>query len=232
MSEESSTISDKVRNFIQAKFDDSYDFETKSNRQNAIKEFKKNFPDEKQTSIDSLFSRELPKISAAYGKNPEMVKSKTKPKFSNELGITAQEKKANVPNQLAIQNPLVNPDANKNQEIKAPMPYTITDTAVSSFCDSLFKLVQVFDEDIPDLDKSEKEDLGFLWTPLAQTRINSERGLALLAAGGTAGMVARKVKQAKLKKSERKKKEEVKTPAPTPEPKTDSDDKQELMKNG
>ena len=226
---ESNTISDKVRSFIQSKFDIDYDFNVKSNRQDAIKEFKKVYPNEKHTSIDSLFSRELPKIAVAYGKNPDEVKSKIKPKFDNQLGITIKEKKSDVPKQLSIQNPLINPDANKEQPLQVPNQFHITESAVSSFADSMFRLVQAFDEDIEDLDKSEKEDLGFLWTPLAQSHINSERGLAVLAAGGTAGLVARKVKQAKLKKKERKKKEE---PKPTPVPKTDTDEPKELLKNG
>ena len=225
------TISDSVRSEIQKKYEENPEFFLeKKNRTNFVKELKSKFPNEKPQSIQSLFSSENPKIAKAYNVNPDAVKSIPKPKFSSELKTNIKEKKADLPK---VQNPHLIPQAQEQQtpENQAiPNPYNITDTQISALADSVFNLVQAFDSDIEDLTETEKSDLGYLWTPLAQTRITGERSLALLALGGTVGIMGRKVKDARRKRKEKKEKEE---PKPTPVPNTKLDEPvKELFQNG
>ena len=47
-----------------------------------IKQFKESYPKEKQSTIDSVFSREIPKFVKSYGVNPDDVKKSPAKKFS------------------------------------------------------------------------------------------------------------------------------------------------------
>ena len=160
-----------------------------------------------QNTIDSLFSRHFKKVAKAYNVDPATVTSKSpEKKFSSDLGISTKEVKSSTITPVAISNPGINPQGQNMQlpnQLVIQNPYNINEKQVGAFCDSLYNLMQAMNQDLEELSKDEKSDLGDLWTPFAQKYIQSDKGLALLAVGGTSGMMARKIKDARRKKKER-----------------------------
>ena len=218
-----SSITETLRSEITTKFDESPEFfSDKKNRISLKKELKSKYPDENPSTIDSIISRELPKIAKSYNLPESAVKDSPKQKFSKSLSIKTKEKKSNI-ELPEVKNPKLNPEI-ASQNIQ-PSPYNITEGQTSAFCDALYRLGQAIYSDLDDLSDEEKKDLGYLWGPLTQTRITGERGLAVLAVGGTAGIVARKIRDA------RKKKKETKTSEKKIEPPKETDKKEEF-RNG
>ena len=176
-----------------------------------IKQFKESYPKEKPTTVDSVFSREIPKIAKSYGVNPDDVKKSPAKKFSkdNEITVTTTEKKSGV--KVGIQNPAIISKDGTPKIIGTgvqPYKYEIKSSQLSSFSNAMYGMFQVFSEDLEDLTESESKDLGDLWQPYAQTKLgNNDRGQAVLAVGGTFGIMARKAKKAKQNRKERKEKE-------------------------
>ena len=136
------------------------------------------------------------------------------------MGINPKQQRSNVVSPVGISNPAINPAGINIQTpfIQTQNPYNINSKQVGAFCDSIYNLFQALSEDLEDLTKDEKEDLGDLWTPFAQQYIQSNKGMAVLAVGGTSGMMARKVKTARAKRKERKEKTKGKTSTITKAP--------------
>ncbi len=206
------SLSESVRSFIQQAFDNKIDLSVPSNRKEMIKQFKESYPKEKQSTIDSVFSREIPKIAKSYGVNPDDVKKTPAKKFSkdNEINVNTTEKKSGV--KVGIQNPAIISKDEAPKLIGAGQTtqykYEIKSSQLSSFSNAMYGMFQVFSEDLEDLTESESKDLGDLWQPYAQTKLgNSNRGQAVLAVGGTFGIMARKAKKAKHNRKLRKEKE-------------------------
>ena len=219
------SLAETIRSEISKKFDENPEyFSDKKNRINLKKELTEKYPEKNSSTIGSLVSRELPKIAKSYNVSEDKIKDSPKQKFAKSLSIKTREKKSDI-SPPQVKNPIVNPDVTSQNE-NIQHPYTITDGQISAFCDSLYHLAQAGYSDLDDLSDDEKKDLGYLWTPLAQSRISGERGLAVLAVGGTAGILGRKIKNAKTKK---KKREEQKPK--TIEPPKEEDPK-ETFRNG
>lgn len=87
------SLSDNVRSFIQQAYDNSIDLTVKSNREEMVKQFKDNFPDQNPKTIHILFSKEIPKIAKAYNIDPDNVKQKPSKKFTkdNEIKVNPKE---------------------------------------------------------------------------------------------------------------------------------------------
>ncbi|MCJ8305445.1 MAG: hypothetical protein HRU07_00155 [Nitrosopumilus sp.] len=209
------SLSESVRSFIQQAFDNKIDLSVPSNRKEMIKQFKEAYPKEKQSTIDPIFSREIPKIAKSYGVNLDDVKKTPAKKYSknNEINVNATEKKSGVKT-VGIKNPgIVNKDGDGKPVIggigqPVQYKYEIKSSQLSAFSNSFYSLFQVFSEDLEDLTESESADLGDLWQPVAQQKLgNSDRGQAALAVGGTFEIMARKTKKAKENRKLRKEKE-------------------------
>ncbi len=207
------SLSDSVRSFIQQAYDNKIDLTIKSNREDMVKQFKEHFPNENAKSIRVLFSQEIPKIAKAYNINPDDVKKEPSKKFSkdNEINVKSTEKKSGVKT-VGVQNPAIVGNNGKPMIGGAGQvtqyKYEIKSSQLSSFSNAMYGMFQVFSEDLEDLTDSESKDLGDLWQPYAQSKLgNNDRGQAVLAVGGTFGIMARKAKKAKANRKERKEKE-------------------------
>ena len=193
-------------------------FKVQSNRTKAIKEFMENNPDEKKNTVQALFSRIVPKIAKSYNVEPEEVKRETPDKFSKDLKKNITKKPIAPP---GIKNPVIDP--NQKQSIVDGMPkkvyqYEIKQSQVKATCDAIYGIFEMISEDIPELTEEESNDLGDLWQPVAQDKLgNSSRGQAALAVGGTAGIITKKVKEARANRKTRLEKEskESKPTAPS-----------------
>jgi hypothetical protein len=206
------SLSESVRLFIQQAFDNKIDLSVPANRKEMIKHFKEAYPKVKPSTIDPMFSREIPKIAKSYGVNPDDVKKSPAKKYSkdNEINVNATEKKSGV--KVGIQNPaIIGKDGTLPKIVGAgtqPYKYEIKSSQLSAFGNAFYGMFQVFSEDLEDLTESESKDIGDLWQPYAQTKLgNNDRGQAVLAIGGTFGIMARKAKQAKHNRKLRKEKE-------------------------
>lgn len=226
MSAENYSSSEKVTAYISSIFDKDPEFFTiPSNRPKAIKEFLENNPDEKKNTVNSLFSRLVPKIAKTYNVEPEEVKRETPDKFSKKLKPNITKKPIAPP---GIKNPVI--DSAQKQSIADGMPkkihqYEIKQSQVKATCDAIYGIFEMISQDIPTLTDEESNDLGDLWQPVAQDKLgNSSRGQAALAVGGTAGIITKKVRQARANRKTRLEKEskeskstEPSEPAPTGE---------------
>jgi len=202
------SLSDNVRGFIQQAYDNKIDLTIKSNRDDMIKQFKDNFPDQNIKSIRTLFSTEIPKIATAYGIEPDTVKKEPSKKFSKTLeGKTKPQEKKSEVKTVSIKNPATLRQGSP-ENIQQAYKYEIKSSQVSAFGNALWSLPQVFSEDLEDFTDSESSDIGDLWQPVLQARLgNHDNGQLVLAAGGTLGIVARKSKQARANRKIRKEKE-------------------------
>ena len=223
------SLSENVRSFIQQAFDNKIDLSVPSNRKEMIKQFKENFPKVKPSTIDSVFSREIPKIAKSYGVNPDEVKKSPAKKFSkdNEITVNATEKKSGI-KIVGIKNPGIvskdgKPAIGEVGQVTS-YKYEIKSSQLSSFSNAMYGMFQVFSEDLEDLTEAESADLGDLWQPVAQAKLgNSDRGQAALAVGGTFGIMARKAKKAKENPKVRKQKEKQESSQKTIETTTSED---------
>ena len=208
------SLSDNVRSFIQQAYDNKIDLTVKSNREDMVKQFKEHFPKENPKTITTLFSKETPKISKAYGINPDDVKREPAKKFtkSNEIKTQPQEKKSGL-KIVGMQNPALVDKNGKPIVVgttgQTPVyKYEIKSSQISAFGNAALGLMQLFSEDLEDFTPSESDDIGDLWQPVAQAKLgNSDKGQTMLAVGGTFGILARKAKTAKANRKVRKEKE-------------------------
>lgn len=208
--EAETTQAQKVRDYLVHNVESqNLDIKKKEVRRKLIDEFKKENPEIKANAVESRFSKEFKSYAQAAGIPQTEIQAGQKKKVASKL-ISPQPQPAAAPNAVAINNPYVNPNAQQPAFMQQqPInPFGINERQVGAFAKSVFSIATAINPEIEDLTPDEQQDLGDLWTPLAQRHITGEKTHTIFAVGGTVGILARKIKEARRKKKEAEKEQE------------------------
>lgn len=206
---EETSQAQKVRDYLYHSVESqNLDIKKKETRRQLIDQFKKDNPDIKPNAVESRFSKEFKNYAKNTGIPVSDIQSGQKKKVSSKL-IAPEPRPAEAP-AMPVTNPYVNPQAPPNQFLGPQQlnPFGVNDRQVGAFLKSVFSIATAINEDMEDLTDDEQQDLGDLWTPLAQRHITGEKTHTIFALGGTVGILARKFRNARQKKKDRELKTE------------------------
>ncbi|MDA8000533.1 MAG: hypothetical protein MPL62_04450 [Alphaproteobacteria bacterium] len=211
---EAPSMAESVRAHIEKEMSEKIDFTIPSNRTNSIKRYVADHPEVKYGSASAAFSKQLEKVVKSQGLNPAEYrqKSKIKANYDQSMNAEIKHRPQDVPPPTA-QNPQDprGPPRPMGGGMMAPPPgpdgqviTPISEGAVRSFMSAAYGIFQAV-ANTEELTPGEAEDLGSLWHPVIGEKATSLRARALLAVGGTAGIMGKKWRQAKTKREKEKK---------------------------
>lgn len=200
---------------IEKEAGEKIDFKIQSNRTQSIDRFCAAHTSEKRGSVSAAFSKQMEKYCRANNLNAAdyRQKSKIKAKFDTSMNPSITHKPADV-QAPTIQNPQAAggpprpmaggiAGAPPGAEIMAP----ISEGAVKSFTSATYGVARLASKNMGNLTDSEADDLASLWHPVISMKATTLRARALLAIGGTAGILAKKWRDGQKEASEKKKEE-------------------------
>lgn len=208
---------DLIREDIEKKLKDNYDYSKSSFKQKAVNEFVSSNPELNTTfeKAKKSYYKILKEFEKSEGIQVASNKKKVLKVKSQMIHGDMDSTISPVPQQVA-QSQLINQNAMNPNETSTPMLVNHDIEGVSASINAFYLVIKtIFAPEAELLSDEEKKSLGSIWLPIFNKYLQNEKSIILVAVASSVGIISPKLmKGRKLKKAKEPKKQE-----PTPKEK-------------